>query len=339
MRIGLTYDVKTDYLDRGLDKETLAEFDRPSTIAGIESALAELGYETDRIGNLDALVRRLARNETWDLVFNISEGLYGYGRESAVPALLDARRIPYVFSDPLALAVTLHKPTAKRILRDLGLPTPDFHVVSRVEDVADVDLEMPVFVKPVAEGSSKGITMESLVRDRDRLEEVCDALLRHYRQPVMVERFLPGREFTAGIVGTGDSAEVLGVMEIMIEKGAGHSYSLEVKSAEDYHSIVKYRLCPEAGLARECERLALATWRGLGCRDGGRVDIRTDAEGRPHVLEVNPLPGMHPVDSDLTLLTALLEIPYVELLGRFVASAHRRLGIPMPERVLEPVAE
>lgn len=337
MRIGITYDLKTDYLDRGLDPELLAELDRPSTIHAIDSALAELGYETDRIGNLEALVHRLIRGHRWDLVFNITEGLYGYGRESAVPALLDAWQIPYVFSDPLALAVTLHKPTAKRVLRDLGVRTSDFRVVSRIEDVAAVDLEMPVFVKPVAEGSSKGITFDSLVRDRRKLRKVCDALLRHHRQPVMVEEFLPGREFTVGIVGSGDETEVLGVMEIVVEPGASHSYSLEIKSIDDYHSIVSYRLCREPGLAGECEELARAAWRGLGCRDGGRVDIRTDAAGRPHVLEINPLPGMRPTDSDLTLLTSMLGISYVELLGKFMSSAHRRLGLPAPVPALQPV--
>lgn len=331
MRIGLTYDLKDDYLHRGLDAETLAELDKPDTIDALEQALLELGYEVDRIGNLNALLHRLVRYERWDLVFNITEGLYGYGRESVVPALLDARQIPYVFSDPLALAVTLHKPTAKRLLRDHGVRTPEFRVVHDAAGAREVDLEPPLFVKPVAEGSSKGITRESRVDDRERLELVCEALVRHHGQPVIVERFLPGREFTVGMVGSGCDTSVLGVMEILIERSASHSYSLEVKSAVDYHEIVTYRLCDEPDLRAECERTALAAWRALECRDCGRVDLRLDADGLPHVLEINPLAGIHPTDSDLTILTGrLLGLSHVEFIGRIMASFHDRTSLPIP---------
>ena len=140
MKIGMTYDLREDYLTKGFSEEETAEFDRPDTIEAIEGALRSLGYQTDRIGNIQDLTRRLAFGDRWDLVFNIAEGLNGYGREAQVPALLDAYGIPYTFSDPLVLALTLHKGMTKRVIRDSGIPTPDFYVVESVSDVDKIDL-------------------------------------------------------------------------------------------------------------------------------------------------------------------------------------------------------
>lgn len=330
VNIGITYDLKDDYLARGFSEEEAAEFDRPETIDAIDNALRTLGYRTHRIGGLEPLMQRLLQGDRWDLVFNIAEGLRGYGREAAVPAVLDQFGVPYVFSDPLALAVSLHKPTAKRVLRDSGVPTAEFQVVRTLADARRVDLPLPLFVKPVAEGSSKGISLDSLVFERNQLVPACRRVLESTRQPALVETYLSGREFTVGVVGTGPDAECLGVLEIIVDALASHSYSLEVKSADDYHAIVRYKLCKEATMRRQCERVALAAWSALRCRDGGRVDLRADANGKVQVLEVNPLAGLRPQDSDLTILSGLLGIPYETLIARFMASAHARLGLPAP---------
>ncbi len=326
MIIGLTYDLKDDYLRRGFDAEAVAEFDGRETIDALQAALEDLDCETERIGALPALVERLSAGERWDLVFNIAEGMFGYGREAQVPALLDAYRIPYTFSDPLTLAVTLHKAFAKRVVRDLGLPTAEFAVVESPADVQRVDLPPPLFAKPVAEGSSKGIGRRSLIRRRAELAEVCGTLLAAYGQAVLVERFLPGREFTVGIVGTGEAARAVGVLEIQVRSEGATAYSRRVKGAADYRRLVGYRLCPEPELAAECDLVALGAWRGLGCRDAGRVDLRCDAGGRPHFLEVNPLAGLHPVDSDLTILAGLVGLPYRRLIGAILESALSRCG-------------
>ncbi|MBE0557918.1 MAG: D-alanine--D-alanine ligase, partial [Proteobacteria bacterium] len=129
MKIGMTYDLRDDYLAEGYGEEETAEFDHPKTIAAIEEALNDLDYETDRIGHIRALAMRLVAGERWDLVFNIAEGLRGFGREAQVPALLDAYDIPYTFSDPLLLTLTLHKGMTKRVIRDLRIPTPAFAVI------------------------------------------------------------------------------------------------------------------------------------------------------------------------------------------------------------------
>lgn len=193
MRIGLTYDLRAEYLAAGFSEEETAEFDRPDTIDALDQALRSLGHGTDRIGSARQLIQRLARGDRWDLVFNIAEGLHGSARESQVPAILDVYDIPYTFSDPLVLAVCLHKGLTKLAIRSAGLPTPDFAVVERTEDLARIDLPFPLFAKPVAEGTGKGIGPSSKLGDRAALERVCRELLDRYHQPVLVETFLPGR--------------------------------------------------------------------------------------------------------------------------------------------------
>ncbi|MDH3523674.1 MAG: hypothetical protein OES32_08820 [Acidobacteriota bacterium] len=332
MRLGFTYDLKDDYRRRGFDEESVAEFDSALTVDAIASTLTRLGYEVDRIGGLEALVRRLARGERWEAVFNIAECMLGRIREAAVPALLEEYGIPVVFSDALTLALAHHKPTGKRLLHERGIRTAAFRVVRCIEDAAAVDLPLPLFAKPVSEGSSKGIHLDSLVTSPEQLVAVCERLLTTHQQSVLVEQFLPGREFTVCVIGSAAAAEVLGVTEIVVDPEASHSYSLEVKSADDYHSIVQYRLCREPELAAECRKLALDAWRALRGRDAGRVDIRLDAEERPNVLEINPIPGLRRTDSDFTITTSLLGISYEELLARIMASLHTRLDLPAPRR-------
>lgn len=327
MRVGLTYDLRADYLAAGFSEEETAELDRPDTIDAIEQALKTLGHEPDRIGHVRQLVARLARGDRWDLVFNIAEGIYGVGREAQVPALLDAYQIPYTFSDPLVMALSLHKGMTKRAVRAAGIPTPDFVVVEDPQDLQDVDLPFPVFAKPVAEGTGKGISAASTIYDRQSLRQVVSMLLDRYRQPVLVERFVPGREMTVGILGTGHDAEVLGTLEIVLNPGAEpNAYSYINK--ERCEELVEYRLVSAATdeEVRQAEAIALAAWRVLGCRDAGRVDLRSDEHQQPQFLEVNPLAGLHPSHSDLPMLCTALGIPYVTLIERIVQSAQKRMG-------------
>lgn len=328
MKIGITYDLRQDYLEMGFGEEETAEFDRPDTIEAIEQTLGALGYETDRIGNVRHLVRRLAAGDAWDLVFNIAEGLRGYGREAQIPALLEAYGIPYTFSDPLVLSLTLHKAMAKRIVRDLGIPTPDFRLVETEDDLTRVDLPFPLFAKPVAEGTGKGITAASRIEDREGLSMVCRRILADYAQPALVERFLSGREFTVGVVGTGAEAEALGVMEVILKEGAD-SEVYSYRNKEECETLVQYVLTNDAA-AKAAEAYALAAWRGLGCRDAGRVDLRADEKGVPHFMEVNPLAGLHPEHSDLPILCHLAGIRYEELLSRILRSALARLSSHAP---------
>lgn len=312
MRIGVTYDLKSDYLARGFSAEDAAEFDSEDTIAAICAALAAQGWEVVRIGNVHRLIEQLAAGTRYDAVFNFCEGMNGVAREAQVPALLDVYAIPFVFSDALTMALSLDKAMAKRVVRDCGVPTADFAVIGTLDDVLKVDLPFPLFLKPVAEGSGKGINARSCVDDLAGLRATAAALLAQFRQPVLVERFLPGREFTVGLIGTGETARVLGVSEI-VQKGnyVGHGYGFENKHAwEDKVDI----LPATDDAAREAGGVALAAWRALRCRDGGRIDIREDGKGRAQFIEVNPLAGLRPDYSDLCFIAKFNGLSYQDLI-------------------------
>ncbi|MBN2323308.1 MAG: ATP-grasp domain-containing protein [Spirochaetes bacterium] len=330
MRAGLTYDLADDYRALGLGDEETAELDSIETVEAIETVLRNLGFETERIGNIKSLVTALEGGRRWDIVFNIAEGINGPGREAQVPALLDAYCIPYTFSDPVVLALTLHKGMTKHIMTARGIPTAEFAVVESGQDLSAVSLGFPLFLKPVGEGTGKGISAASIVSDRASMMKVGNDLLDRFRQPVLVEHYLPGREFTVGVVGTGSGAEALSVMEIIFQKSAEcDAYTLWNK--KHYTQAVQYRLI-EDERAEEYKSLALKAWRCLGCRDGGRVDIRLDEAGLPFVMEINPLPGLHPVDSDLPIICRLSGLDYRWLIEKIMNSALERIRDPRPSR-------
>jgi len=321
--IGLTYDLRDDYLKEGFSHEETAEFDKEETIAGIQNAIESLGYKTERIGHIKQLAKSLVNGKKWDLVFNIAEGMYGLAREAQVPALLDAWKIPYVFSDGLILALTLHKGFTKRIIRDCNIPTAPFFEITREEDVENVKLPFPLFLKPVAEGTGKGIDSRSKVSDFNELKNFSKLLLEKFHQPVLVETFLPGREFTVGITGSGNNAKVVGIMEVHFDN-TDNLYGMDAK--ENYEDCIHYTV-PENEIAEPCKKVALDSWIALGCLDGGRVDIRMDENGIPNFIEVNPLAGLNPVHSDLPILCRLNGISYETLIEQILQSAFLRYNI------------
>ncbi|MGI6415748.1 MAG: D-alanine--D-alanine ligase family protein [Thermoguttaceae bacterium] len=327
MKIGLTYDLRSEYLAMGLSELETAEFDRPDTVDAIQEALVELGHETDRIGHARQLVGRLAAGDRWDLVFNICEGLYGPAREAQVPAILDVYGIAYTFSDPLVLAVSLEKAMTKTLLKAAGVPTTAFAVVRDADDIPAIGFGYPVFAKPIAEGTGKGITPASRIHSPEQLAEVCRELLSVHRQPVLIEPYLPGREFTVGVWGTGRDSEVIGTLEIVLrahaEEGV-YSYANKEQCEEyvDYLAVSAER----DATVREAETIALDAWKALGGRDAGRIDLRCDSQGLVQVMELNPLAGLHPEHSDLPMICTALGIPYVRLIERIVQSACERIG-------------
>ncbi|KUJ96089.1 MAG: ATP-grasp enzyme, D-alanine-D-alanine ligase [Desulfonauticus sp. 38_4375] len=328
MKVGLTYDLRSTYIKMGFSEEETAELDKEETIEAIESAIISLGYVCERIGNIKDLVEALATGKRWDLVFNIAEGMFGIGREAQVPALLDAYRIPYTFSDPLVLSLTLHKAMTKRVLRDAGVPTSDFFVASQLEDLAELSFSGPYFVKPVAEGTSKGVDSSSIVKDRALLPQVVDRIIKKFKQPALIEPYLSGREFTVGIIGTGKKARIIGTLEVILRSTAEEGvYSYLNK--EEYEKRVEYHLveAEQDGIVQEAETIALSSWRILGCRDAGRVDIKCTKEGIPLFLEVNPLAGLHPKHSDLPILCRKKGITYLELIQSILNSALNRVKL------------
>ncbi len=323
MKTGLVYDLRDDYLAEGWTAEEAAEFDSVSTIDALVEALGTLGHDVERIGHARRLCARIVEGARWDLVFNIAEGVKGRSREAQVPALLELFDIPYTFSDPLVCAATLDKAVAKRLVRDAGLRTPDFVVLRNPAEIASVDLVFPLFVKPLAEGTGKWIDSTSRVEDHEGLQSVCMSLLARSGQPVLVEEYLPGREFTTGIVGTGSRAQIVGSMEITIRQSAGTAdYSYTVK--QEWRELCDYPVLEPGGLKDEVERLALDSYLALECRDLARVDLRLDRDGRPSFVEINPLPGLNPVYSDLPILSRLNGWEYVDIIRAVVDSALER---------------
>jgi D-alanine-D-alanine ligase len=340
MHIGLTYDLRSEYLAEGYSEEETAEFDQLGTIDAIDGALLELGHETDRIGHARNLVARLSRGDRWDLVFNICEGLRGRGREAQVPAILEVYDIPYTFADAAILCVCLDKALTKTVVRAAGLPTPDWLVVYDAADAGRCDLQYPLIAKPLAEGTGKGIDAASKTTDSTELRQACRRLLARYKQPVLVERFLPGREFTVGLVGTDDRAEAVGTLEIVLQAGAeANVYSYLNK--EHCENLVAFPLVRAAddGQVAQAETIALAAWRAIGGRDAGRIDLRCDEGGTPQIMEINPLAGLHPTHSDLPMLWTALGREYVELIERIVESAKVRIARDEPRAWTPRLAE
>lgn len=325
LTIGLTYDLKRDYLALGYKEEDVAEFDADITIDTIERTIAELGFKPERIGHVRALCAKLTSGARWDLVFNIAEGVSGRSREAQIPCLLEAFDIPYTLSDPLVCAVTLDKAVAKRILKAEGLNTAGFHVVHSESDVAKVNLPFPLFAKPIAEGTGKGIDRASRITNSAELRAVCQTLLLKFNQPVLIEEYLPGREFTVAILGTGAKARILGTMEVCFRANANTTiYTYEVK--ENYTSYVDYHCPPRTPETEAVERLALESYRALELRDAGRVDIRMDRDGRPSFMEVNPLPGLNPLHSDLPIIAKLVGVSYKDIISSIIESARSRMA-------------
>ncbi len=324
MKIGLTYDLKTDYINQGLSNEMLAEFDREDTVDAIEQAVGKAGHLPVRIGNIKKLVDALAVGECWDLVFNIAEGLYGPSRESQIPALLEAYRIPMVFSDSLVLSVCLHKGLAKSTVRNFRLPTPDFLTADSISDLDNFSLKFPVFCKPALGGTSQGIYHSSKCSNRDELEQNCLTLLEKFPQSVLIEEYLPGREFTVGILGTGNKARVVGALEVKTTAATDVSY-YSYENKQDFENCMDYVLA-EDSTAHEAEELALKVWKALGARDGGRIDLKCDSSGGVNFLEINPLAGLNPEISDLPILCSKKGISYQDLINQILESAIRRNG-------------
>jgi D-alanine-D-alanine ligase len=320
-------------------RDEFAEWDSPTTIAAVESALSKLGKVVRLEANED-FPERLRQTKP-NIVFNIAEGFYGVNREAHVPAICEFFGIPYSGSDPFTLSLCLDKARAKETLAFHGIPTPKFVVVNKPEELraASEKLRFPLFVKPLHEGSSKGITDSNLCRDAGHLLEQTEFLLENYNQPVLVEEYLPGKEFTCAVLGNGDEATVLPIVGMNFEtlpEGAAPIYSFDAKFVWDRpENPLDIFQCPAritAPLRKSIERVTLDAFRVLGCRDWARIDVRLDGAGVPNVLEVNPLPGILPDPADNSCLPKAARaagISYDELIQGCLKYAAERQGVKL----------
>jgi len=236
--------------------------------------------------------------------------------------LLDQYRIPYVFSGPAVMSLSLNKHLARIAVSSAGVPVSPGKLISAPDEIDDTGLEYPLFVKPVSEGTGKGITAKSKVTNRKQLEKQVLAILVSHNQPALIEEYLPGREFTVGITGSGNTSSAIGGMEVICKDDL--PYSVEVK--ENYQDFVTYTPIPPEFID-ECYSVAVRAWNALMAVDGGRVDLRADKKGRICFIEANPLAGLNPVHSDLPILARMNGIEYQELLGNIVNQALMRLNL------------
>lgn len=280
-----------------------AEWDEPATIDAVERALRTVG-QVYRLEADESFPARLALIRP-DFVFNIAEGLYGPNREGHVPAICEFLGVPCHASDPLTLGLSLDKRRAKEVLAYRGVPTAPFVLARSPADARRCDLPFPLFVKPCFEGSGKGVSVKSVCRNRSQLVRQVSRLLATYAEPVLIETYLPGHEFTVAVLGNGDEARCLPIVGMRFDTlpdGAPPIYGYEAKWLWDSPSHpLEIFDCPARipeELAEQVRAVALAAYHALECRDWCRVDIRCDAAGRPMVVELNPLPGILPDPRD-----------------------------------------
>lgn len=335
MRIALTYDLQSQYRDMGYPEDETGGFDIDETVDTVESAITELGHDTARIGNVYDLVGKLASGERWDLVFNMAIGLHGRNRELQVPAILESHNIPYTFGDPHSLSLTTDKAIAKALVRNAGLATSDF-IVARSPDEPDAaawrerfetafprnpfilfkrnggsedEHPYPLFVKPLAERLGKGVSARSVVRNEIDLKRQIMNVCFTCGQPVIVERYLPGREFAVGVLGTGGSASVVGIVETVQN---GTSAGKNFAKVNDKETVAR------------ASSAAVEAWKTLECRDAGVVELREDASGRLQFIEINAIPCFHPANGALPNICRMNKAGFAGFISAVIDAAVER---------------
>jgi D-alanine-D-alanine ligase len=324
--------------------DLFAEWDTFATIDAVRAALAEI-HDVILIEANEDVYERL-RSIRPDIVFNIAEGMYGVSREAQIPAICEMLQIPYTGSDPLTLAECLDKSRAKEILSYYNIPTPRFQVVTKASEVDGIQLQFPVIVKPLHEGSSKGIFNSSFVSNRFELIRQITHVIENYHEPALVEEYLPGREFTVAMLGNGTDVKVLPIVEIKFDSlpdGVNPIYSYEAKwiwdRSDDPLDIFDCPAKIPLQLYTEIEKLCRDAYAILRCRDWSRIDVRLDASGKPHIIELNPLPGILPNIEDNSCFPKAARaagMTYNQLMQTVLALAAQRYSIKETEPSLRP---
>jgi len=349
-RVALIYNLKYNVsIGPDAPPDALAEYDSIETVQALEDALLAGGHQVIPL-EADKTLLDTVRQAAPDICFNIAEGLRGDARESQVPALLEMLGIPFTGSKVLAHAISLDKAATKRIWRDVGLPTTPFQALWRGDESLDGQLNFPLFVKPVHEGTGMGINGHSVVYDEAELRQQVRWVIDTYRQPALVESYLPGREFTVGLIGNTPSPgemrwngplaslghrlydehgfHLFPALEIDASVGAGQGlYSAAAKSYNPGEEGAPLYLCPAevpVTLEAEMKQLAVAAFEALGALDLGRVDFRLGSDGRPYLLEINTLPGLNPTLSDLCIMARAEGMHYTHLVNEILYLAADR---------------
>lgn len=317
------------------EMDQYAEWDTWETINAVKDAISIYNNVSLIEANEEAYNK--FREIKPDIVFNIAEGANGVSREAQIPAMLDMLKIPYTGSDALTLAICLDKARTKEILSYYKVPTAKFFVADKIEDAKNHKLNFPMIVKPISEGSGKGIYASSFVHNNNELEREIERITSEYDQSALVEEFLPGREFTVAILGNNGDTKVLPAIEMRYDKypeGTAPLYSYEAKwildTKENDFDVFD---CP-ANITKELEqkinKVCLDTYKVLKCRDWSRIDLRLDKNGEPNIIEINPLPGIIPdpnENSSFPKAARAAGIEYNEMINHVLVSGVKRYNL------------
>lgn len=322
--IGLTYDLKEDYkFKQGDPEDANAEFDSPATLNKLAENIASLGFKVKKIGNVSNLLKQID-NLGVDIVLNICEGVSGRDRESEVPVILGMKGIPFVGSDGLTMSLTLDKVLTKKIFISEGIQTPRFFETMSSSNASMNGLKFPLFVKPRLEGSSKGLSEKSLVKNMQDLKKQIDYIVKTYKQPALVEEFISGYEFTVAIIGN-ENPEVFAPVQTKIDgklRPGDLFYSFErLKSPERIDYIFPPLI--DEKLQKKIMDSALRVYRAVGCRDFGRIDFRVDDKENIYALEINPLPSLSTEDV-FAIIAKSIGIRFAEMIGKIIDAALNR---------------
>ena len=321
---------------RHAESEFEVEYDPPHTIELIKHGILTTGHEYIFIEADENFVENLKALKP-DLVFNRAEGLRGDSRESHVPAILEMLGIPYVGSNVLTTAIGLNKAWAKKVLLYHGISTPKFYVCKSDQEAERIRGGFPYILKPNEEGSSMGITEENLVHDKTQLRTRLKQMIEEHQQPILIEQFIQGREFSTGLLGRpGQNPEVLSILEIDFSKfpEVGGVFGQRAKTVLD--SLDNY-ICPAQipkNLRKLLERISIDVWYALDVKDFARIDFRMNGKEKLFFLEINPLPGMDfdTEENDLSFYPYMAMksgYTYDELIRRLLESACARYGLKL----------
>jgi len=325
-RVGLAFNLKKGIQSGVEDME--AEYDSIDTVMAIKNALESIGCQVELLEAAHSFLDKL-REAHVDIVFNIAEGLSGRGREAHIPAILNFLGIPFTGSDETTLCIALDKALTKRLLTSFRILTPKHQLMSHEGERIRHDLKFPLIVKPNAEGSSKGISNMAVVDDMEQLKHLLERNFQMYGQPMLIEEFIPGREFTVGVIGNGSEARVFTPMEIVYkeDQDGRNIYSFEVK--KDYKRYVEY-VCPpnlSPKLQEKLMDIASKVYRVLQCRDFARMDFRMSNDNKFYFIEINPLPGLAPGYSDYPMIAEFCGVDYNTVIKMILNSALKRYGM------------
>ena len=346
LRVALLYNLKRNAPHTpGEAVDAAAELDSEDTVRALQEALEAGGHQVTPLEGDTSLYPALQRlRDRIDIAFNICEGHRVDSRESQVPAMLEMLGIPYTAAKVLGHALSLDKALAKRVWMSHGLPTAAFQVFERADEPLQASLSFPLFVKPLGEGSAKGVSADSVVHDEQQLRQRVEWLIQTYHGPALAETYLPGREFTVGLLGNALAPGEKPLSELYDETGFPLFPVLEIDTSpladsergiytshikSDLPLAINY-LCPapiKPGLARKLKRLAVAAFQAIAGLDVARVDFRLDGQGKPHILEINTLPGMNPEISDLCMMARAEGMPYAQMINEILRLGARRSGL------------